>query len=1019
MKMNLYSSSLFSLCFLLSSITFAQQNPEARWQPSPSGNYRCYTDEVDNWRKQQHSTGSKISFENWINKQLKEIDAGQLLNRNAPIIYNIPVIFHIIHSGEAAGTGTNIGATYINAQIQQLNNDFRKIAGTSGYNNHASGADILIQFVAATLDPNNNALGEAGIQRINKNTFGATNPPFNINYIEGTIKPNSIWDATKYFNIWVMNLNGLLGYAQFPDAPNELGVGVNNSANTDGVVIHYSTVGSSVQKFPGGYPYDEGRTLTHEAGHWFGLRHIWGDGNCATDDFVFDTPRASGPHFGCPAATTNSCNDINYGASADSNDMVKNYMDYSDDGCMDIFTIGQKNRMRIVMGETGAGAPRRASLRFSDRSQTGPLISFVLTDTTSIEGTDCVLMRSIAIPVRISRAPNATTTVTLSQTTGTTDGQDFTISPASVSFSATDLTDKYFYVNVKEDAVMEGHEMAYLNLNVSGSDAIAATDSFELIIMNDDWIPANGKRIPATLLSEDFEGTISGWITNDYVVGNNKWLMGGTNGGMNGNKSAYISKNNSALQYDAASTSSSILYREVDATMFDSLNLSLWYICKGEKDVNGIYDYGKIVYSTDSITFHQLNGTADLVDSTNMTFLSFQIPYFLWNKKFYIGFYWENDNVIGNDPSFAVDDITITGKRWIPSMIHTSVDSAAGYDQKPLGPMETVNFYDRVTGDVLATIQNLSGHNYGCVTVALDRAGTGAQYVNNDPQSTIQNKIFDKTYKITPQYNNSSGQYNITFYLTQAEVSGWMLASGNPFPNARIIKDTGYISNTDYYGPFEQRNATKGSYMGGSDHTISATFNTGFSGFGFGNITTTPLPVHIISFTAKENNKTVDLLWKTENEENLVYYKVMRSHDGRNFEEIGTVTARGSSGTIEEYRLNDQQPFAGKNFYQLEFHDRDQKFKKSQIVQVDIRSGIIYTIAPNPFVDKITIGQTNTLQQSLQIKLTDLHGRTVMEKQVNSSGGPLTINIPPVAAGIYMLKLTTEEGTQVIKLVKE
>ena len=85
---------------------------------------------------------------------------------------------------------------------------------------------------------------------------------------------------------------------------------------------------------------------------------------------------------------------------------------------------------------------------------------------------------------------------------------------------------------------------------------------------------------------------------------------------MNGSKSAYISKDNSALQYDAASTSGSLLYREIDASQYDSLYLSFWFKCKGEKDANGIYDYGKIVYSTDSITFHQLNGTADLVDSS-------------------------------------------------------------------------------------------------------------------------------------------------------------------------------------------------------------------------------------------------------------------------------------------------------------------------------------------------------------------------------------------------------------------
>ena len=173
--------------------------------------------------------------------------------------------------------------------------------------------------------------------------------------------------------------------------------------------------------------------------------------------------------------------------------------------------------------------------------------------------------------MRISRAPNATTTVSLTQTSGAANGADFTISPSSVDFTTTDIADKYFYVSVNADAVMEGHEMANLNLNVSGSNATAAVDSFELLILNDDWPPFNGKRMPATLLLEDFENGSSGWIVNDYVAGNNSWVVGGTNGDMNGSKSAYISKNGSSLQYAANSVSSSLLYREVDASAYDSL----------------------------------------------------------------------------------------------------------------------------------------------------------------------------------------------------------------------------------------------------------------------------------------------------------------------------------------------------------------------------------------------------------------------------------------------------------------
>ena len=1010
----------FSILLAVSvSQVLSQTKQMARWPKTPRNNYRCFTDEIDLWRKgQTNSFNSRAAFESWMKNQVGQLSNQQ--NRNAPIVYNIPVVFHIIHNGEAAGTGTNIAKLYVDAQLQQLNNDFRKMAGTSGYNNHPFGADILVQFCAATLGPNNNSLTEAGIERINRNSRGWTAPPHLDTYLENTIKPNSYWDPAKYLNIWVCDVTtaggAVLGYAQFPDAPNEPGNLTSTAANTDGVVIMYNAVASSTQKFPGSYPYDEGRTLTHEVGHWLGLRHIWGDGDCTTDDFIFDTPRANGPNFGCVAATTNSCNDVMYGAAADSNDMAKNYMDYSDDRCMDIFTIGQKNRMRVVMGETGAGAPRRSELRFSDRCQAGPKVSFVLTDTTVFERTDCNLNLSYTIPVRISRAPNATATVSFAQTSGAVDGADIVVSPASVEFTTTDSADKYFYVSVRADAVFEGHEMANFNLSVSGSNATAALDSFELIVMNDDWPPFNGKRIPATLLSEDFENAPSGWVINDYVVGNNTWLIGGTNGDMNGSKSAYISDDSSSLQYDVTSTSGTLLYREINAWEYDSLFLSFWYKCKGEMDAGGVYDYGKVVYSLDSISFHQLNGTADLVDSSNMTFLSVPIPYFLWNRKFYIGFYWENDNSVGNDPPFTIDDITITGRRWMPSMIQTAVDTIGNYDEKPLGPLQTVNFYDKSTGNILATIQDMSGYNWGCVKVEVDRSGTSGQWVTGDPQTLTQTKLFDKTYKVTATNNNANGQYQITFYLTQAEIVGWMLASNAPPNMARIIKFNDRINNMTYTSTFEQSLATTSPYLGGTDQQISAVFNTGFSGFGFGFIPPSTLPVQLISFTGVEKNGKVELHWQVEAEDNLAFYTIQRSRDGENFEDIGMVTA----SSLRQYDFTDGNPFTGRSYYRLVMKDKDGSEKISNIVVVEIDFVTRYKVMPNPFRDQLQITIDRPSGSLISVSVIDISGKTIMQRSgISPVSSTIQLELPGLKPGMYILKIVDGERVQAFKVIRQ
>jgi hypothetical protein len=112
-------------------------------------------------------------------------------------------------------------------------------------------------------------------------------------------------------------------------------------------------------------------------------------------------------------------------------------------------------------------------------------VSFVNTDTTVFEKTDCNINWNYAIPVHISRIPNADTYVQMQLAGGSANGGDLSITPDTVFFTATDITDKYFYVQVKADAVMEGHEQAFFSLNVTNSNATAAADNYEMIIMND------------------------------------------------------------------------------------------------------------------------------------------------------------------------------------------------------------------------------------------------------------------------------------------------------------------------------------------------------------------------------------------------------------------------------------------------------------------------------------------------------------------------------------------------------
>lgn len=305
----------------------------------PNGQIRCHTMEMDSiLRANNPGMPTLAQEEAALQQEIAKFKAAQLNGEAKKLQYTIPIIFHIFTDGSGA---ENVSAAQVQAQVDQLNIDYADQAGSS----YPQSEDSEIQFCLAQVDENGVPLAEPGINRVTQYGDG----PFSSTNFDNTLKAATIWDPADYFNVWVADLSGgLLGYAQFPNNAGLAGINNNNgAANTDGCVILYSTVGSVASPFPGGSPYNLGRTLTHEAGHWLGLRHIWGDGGCGASDFCNDTPDSDGSNFGCP--NTTSCN---------SQDMVENYMDYTNDACMNTFTADQNTRMQTVMSVS----PRRSTL---------------------------------------------------------------------------------------------------------------------------------------------------------------------------------------------------------------------------------------------------------------------------------------------------------------------------------------------------------------------------------------------------------------------------------------------------------------------------------------------------------------------------------------------------------------------------------------------------------------------------------------------------------------------------------
>lgn len=250
----------------------------------------------------------------------------RVIRTNTTTIREIPLVIHVIWNKPYQ----NLCEELIRSQVQVLNEDFgRKNADSSDTPDvfKSLGEDSGIRFVLANRDTNGNLTN--GIIRSyterEKFVFGAEMK------FEASDGQNA-WDPDRYLNIWVCNLEGsVLGYATLPGTANP---------GEDGVVITTKAFGRNSYDPQG--KYNLGRTTTHEVGHWLDLYHTWGDddGACNGSDFVDDTPNQSNYTFGCPDFPHKSC------GNGPDGDMFMNYMDYTDDRCMNIFTKGQNLRMQ-------------------------------------------------------------------------------------------------------------------------------------------------------------------------------------------------------------------------------------------------------------------------------------------------------------------------------------------------------------------------------------------------------------------------------------------------------------------------------------------------------------------------------------------------------------------------------------------------------------------------------------------------------------------------------------------------
>ena len=262
------------------------------------GVVRCYSTENELALQQENKSRYKTQdFEQWIAPLVEKIKNDQLAGK-AAAPYQIPVVVHVIHNGDPVNTtgnnsSENISDAQILSQIRVLNEDFQRLVGTpGGANSTGLAVDTQVSFCMAQTDTSGNLTD--GINRVNltppNNTTPGVTDDWETRADIQTMKANTSWDPTNYMNMWSIKFGGLatnqggmqgiLGYAQFPSNSGLGGLNANGgAANTDGVVSGYQFFGTSDgqdSSYNLSAPYDKGRTMTHEVGHWIGLTAYMG-----------------------------------------------------------------------------------------------------------------------------------------------------------------------------------------------------------------------------------------------------------------------------------------------------------------------------------------------------------------------------------------------------------------------------------------------------------------------------------------------------------------------------------------------------------------------------------------------------------------------------------------------------------------------------------------------------------------------------------------------------------------------
>jgi len=572
-----------------------------------------------------------------------------------------------------------------------------------------------------------------------------------------------------------------------------------------------------------------------------------------------------------------------------------------------------------------------------------PAISFLASSSSTNESAanianNCLDYVEIPVTVRIGSAPSSPATVTFTTSGSATNAAngDYTISPASVVLDANNLQQSMI-IRVYDDGYEEADESITLSytINANGGDAVAGTvnQTHQVTIFDDDYSPAAGTST-VSVLTNDFENGLAFATSNPSGDTPFQAADAGTASSSsfvvpasNGSQFAYVNDDDCNCDMNEVNleTSSVDLSNAVSASLnFDTYYRGLTYQGNPESAEIFIAINGGTPTLLSSLT-GQNAWRNESIDLTT----------FIGNSDVQITFRYSDGT--GWLYGWAIDNVTVTAE--VESSVHTAVNTGNG-DEQYFGPNSTVHFYDPTTNNVMLTLQNNTSHDYGCTSVEVDRAGAPAsrEFVNADPST----HILAKTFTIVPSNNSINGNYTVTSYYSDQEVSAWEAATGASRNTAQTLKVSGASNNISDVTPANSSNytitgvpLTVGTF--GTDVTFTSTYSTGFSGFGIG--PSNALPVELLHFTGEQlDENAIELQWTTIAEYNNAYFELEHATDARAFSLIHKTAGAGTSSERIDYEFVHKDFTSGANYYRLKQVDFDGKTTYSDVVLVNAKA---------------------------------------------------------------------------------